>query len=176
MPETDLKPTVSEMQRALYFLDEAAVKRFVRHTLAEKWDPEMVLLPSGQLHLLLLDWLAQWSFISDAQRETVVLQIDKQLGRYGVDLMSACGTWPVFTVVIADYQWISCLGREMWYDLNESEDVETLPQEAVTFITCDVTAMYMRMRLRVQRIRHATKGPADDRQDSQCDPGPSEDS
>ena len=55
---------------------------------------------------------------------------------------------PSFTVVVCDGRWVSCANKEKFLDIQDFEEVDQLPEHAVTHILCDVAQLYYRMEFR----------------------------
>ncbi len=151
MSQADL--TVDELSRILYQTDRDALKRFLRGVLDVRWSGQDPVPLDAQLRVLLEDWMAHLSFLTDAQRFEINRRVRGPVEAHAAVLAKQETPTPVFRLVIGDYRWVSCDGRDGFFDLQELDEVPETPFEAVTYVVCDLTALYLRSRSRLTRVR-----------------------
>jgi hypothetical protein len=136
----------------LHVLDEGAVKRLTRTLWPYRRPDELD--EHECLQLSVADWLTHLGIVSDAQVVATVNAVRPQLARLAVELVECeRSAAPSFSLVLCDGRWVSCTGREAFFDLEEFNEVGSLPEFAVTHIVCDVTALYFRSVKRLERLR-----------------------
>jgi len=109
-----------------------------------------------QLQIALCDWLSHLGVFSDAQQHSVLGGIDENLLGFAKELDLAIGEGkpkPTFTVTVCDCRYVSCSGRLGLIDVSECEELEELPEHAVTHIICDLTSLYCRLLYALNRMR-----------------------
>jgi len=141
--------TLDQWRKCLAILDESQVKRLIK-SLNLNVNSDGELEPLIGVKLALADWVAHLGLFTDAQIYQLLSAIDKQLESFASTLSE--DDVKAFTVVICDSRWISCVGRDNFFDIQEYEEVEQLPDYCVTHIMCDVTQLYARMKYRVERL------------------------
>lgn len=52
----------------------------------------------------------------------------------------------VFNVVVCDSRWVTFSGGVSFWDTATAEEIKTLPQPAITHVTCDFTALLQRRK------------------------------
>ena len=140
--------TLSQWQKCLALLNESQVKRLIK-SIGFDADPENELDPLVGVNLAIADWVTHLGLFTDAQVYRLLSAIDKQLESFANTLSDA--RMPVFTIAICDGRWVSCVGRERFFDMQEYEEIDQLPDYCVTHIICDVTQLYAKMKYRVER-------------------------
>lgn len=141
--------TVDQWRKCLTVLDEGQSKRLLK-SLDIVVSPEDELEPLIGLKMAVADWVAHLGLFTDAQIYQLLSAIDNPLKSFANTLNDT--EVPVFTLVICDGRWASCSGKEHFFDLQEYEEIEQLPEYSITHIMCDVTQLYARMEYRVNRM------------------------
>ena len=141
--------TVDQWRKCLTILDESQSKRLLK-SLDIDVSPEDEIEPLVGLKMAVADWVAHLGLFTDAQIYQLLSAIDNPLESFANTLNDA--EVSVFTLVICDGRWVSCSGKECFFDLQEYEEVEQLPEYSITHIMCDVTQLYARMEYRVNRM------------------------
>ncbi len=150
---------LDELARVLYQTDRAGLKRFLRGVLNVHWTEQTPIPLDAHLRILLEDWMTHLGFLTDAQRFEINRAVHIQVEAHADALAEQKTPLPVFRLVIGDYRWVSCDGRDGFFDLNELDEVAELPHEAVTYIVCDLTALYLRSQQRLSTLRHTHRMP-----------------
>ena len=141
--------TVEQWRKCLTILDESQSKRLLK-SLNIDVSPEDEIEPLVGLKMAVADWVAHLGLFTDAQIYQLLSAIDNPLESFANTLTDA--RVPVFTLVICDGRWVSCSGKDHFFDVQEYEEVEQLPEYSITHIMCDVTQLYARMEYRVNRM------------------------
>ena len=128
--------------KALVTLDKSHVKRLLHHLqfAGETLDN------LTKLQISLADWLTHLGMFSDGQINRTLEFVSKPLEEFSQLLPSK--KLPSFTVVVCDGRWVSCANKEKFLDIQDFEEVDQLPEHAVTHILCDVAQLYYRMEFR----------------------------
>jgi hypothetical protein len=140
--------TLDKFRKCLAILDESQVKRLVK-SLGLDIGPDDELDALTRVKLALADWFAHLGLFTDAQVYQMLGAINDQLGSFADAL--AEDPVPAFTVIVCDGRWVSCVGRDSFFDIKEFEELEELPDYCVTHIMCDVTQLCIRMEYRASR-------------------------
>ncbi len=160
---TGIYPT--ELQRVLTFLPRGRFQFLLKKLGPPKPIP---LEPKAVLVLTLYDWFAHLGgYISDDQQQRVVAQFDAELGK-AVSLpqdRDDMRLLPAVVLTLSDGRYAAVTGREHWYDYEQDEDRMMLLMPSVTHISCDLTALQLRVRRRVQELRGGKDAAADRRHD-----------
>jgi hypothetical protein len=133
------------MSSGLILLDEPATKRLIK---AIESDLDLL------VHLG--DWLLHLNMFSDAQIYDIL-----RFARSEIELfagMANRGFIPEMTLCVCDSRWVSIYKKPRFLDTQISEEVEELPQPAVTHIFCNLSALWDRMKLRQNRGRPIDTG------------------
>ena len=141
--------TVDQWQKCLTVLDASQAKRLLK-SLGLNVLPEDELKPLIGLKMALADWIAHLGLFTDAQIYQLLSAVDSPLEAFANTLNDA--RVPVFTLVICDGRWVSCSGKNHFFDMQEYEEVKQLPEYSITHIMCDVTQLYARMKYRVSHM------------------------
>jgi len=149
-------PTWSEILSTLTFFDKDKLKRFVRSQLSEDWDSPAPI--ASALRVILADWLSQFAYFDDYQRQAIDAIAKVPLSGLAEDI--ATENSPFFQLFIADHRYVGCTHRQMLYDLQEAKDIEELPQFAVTFFMCDMVAAIIHTwdKIEMRRRSHGRHG------------------
>jgi|GEM_PF-6504724 len=121
--------------RGLVLLDQAAVRRLVRSVGCDL-----------DLLVYLGEWLTHLNLFSDAQIYGILSFAKSVICEF--DRLAQSGKVPVASLGVADSRWISFTGQTKFLDVTTLDEVDELPQRAVTHIICDVTALWARMHYR----------------------------
>lgn len=140
---------LEQWQKCLAILSESQVKRLIKSLHIEVGSGGDI-DPLACVKLALADWIAHLGLFTDAQVNELIGAINPQLDEFVASLEG--DSIPVFTVAICDGRWVSCVGRESFFDVKEYEEIKQLPEYCVTHIMCDVTQLYARMKHRVTRM------------------------
>lgn len=132
--------------RGLVLLDPAAVRRLVR-TVGCDLD----------LLVYLGEWLTHLNLFSDAQIYGILGFVKSGICEF--DRLAQSGTVPVASLGVADSRWVSFTGQDKFLDMTTLDEVDELPQRAVTHIICDVTALWARMHYRQGRFHDRSSKP-----------------
>ena len=147
---------VDQWRKCLTVLDEGQSKRLLK-SLDIVVSLEDELEPLIGLKMAVADWVAHLGLFTDAQIYQLLSAIDNPLKSFANTLNDT--EVPVFTLVICDGRWVSCSGKEHFFDLQEYEEVGQLPEYSITHIMCDVTQLYARMEYRVSRMGKGKEAP-----------------
>lgn len=113
--------------------------------------------PVDALKAGLWEFMAAVGFVTDAQARAVLSRVAPALK----DVMPAFergGTvLPVFHVTFAEQRWMACPLQLNWYDMQLDEEVQHLPEPAVLLVSCDVTAMFLRQRAWLKKLKPESK-------------------
>lgn len=149
--------TLEELRKVLSVTSPEALKRFVRGVLGAKYVDDSIVPLEDAILVLLEDWMAHLGVFTDAQRGEIVRQVRTHVKdcafAYSLAMEHSPNEMPLFRLVISDWRWVSCDGRQKFFDLEEMEEVLELPKEAITHVTCDVTALFLWAMARVNRVR-----------------------
>jgi len=147
---------VDQWRKCLTVLDEGQSKRLLKSLdIAVSLEDELE--PLVGLKMAVADWVSHLGLFTDAQIYQLLSAIDNPLKSFANTLNDTAV--PVFTLVICDGRWVSCSGKEYFFDLQEYEEVEQLPEYSITHIMCDVTQLYARMEYRVSRMGKGKEAP-----------------
>jgi hypothetical protein len=148
------KISLEQWSKCLVILDAKEVKRYCKQLDIT----EENLSTCSQLQLALVDWFSHLGVFTDAVILELIRTFRPCIESLSEDL-SEENEIPVFTLGICDSRWISCSNRENFFDAENFEDVEELPDYGVTHIMCDVTQLYSRMHRRLAKIQktHSTE-------------------
>jgi hypothetical protein len=149
--------SLREWARCLYTLDESQVKQIVRGSFSLKMDLGEEVSLDLMLKLTVVDWLNGLGFLTDEQNRLIVDFIVVELVQYGKELATEkkAPSMPVFTLCIADYNFVTCAGKEAFFDLSEVEELETLKEPADTHFILDLSARYSKLLKRMSFLRQA---------------------
>lgn len=148
--------TVDQWRKCLTVLDDGQSKRLLK-SLNIDISPEDEITPLVGLKMAVADWASHLGLFTDAQTYQLLSAVDNALESFANTLDDA--EVPVFTLVICDGRWVSCSGKEHFFDLQEYEEVEQLPEYSITHIMCDVTQLYARMKYRVDCMGNGKEAP-----------------
>lgn len=125
--------------QGLVLLDPAAVRRLVKSVQCD-------------LDLLIYvgEWLTHLNLFSDAQVYGILTFVKSGICEF--DRLAQSGKIPVASLGVADSRWVSFTGQNKFLDVTTLEEVDEMPQRAVTHILCDVTALWARMHYRQGRF------------------------
>lgn len=102
----------------------------------------------------LMKWLEHLNMFSESQIYDIIKFVGvANLAAIVVPTLSSQVVQP-FNVVICDSRWIPSVGGDCFWDTATAEEVEELPQPAITFITCDCVAL-------VRRNKYGSKSSID---------------
>ncbi len=152
--------SLEDVRRLVPTLDDRRFSALARHVVCVT-KPEDVSL-ADRLLFGICEFLNATGFVSDVQTREIVPLIrptvrmyaeEEYAGRVGLTAL------PVFSLVTVEQRWVSWSGRGgLWYDLRLETDVESLPEPGVLFVTCDVTAMHVRMEKWLARLKGTDAG------------------
>lgn len=105
------------------------------------------------LLLGLYDWFAHLGdYISDDQQQRVVAEFDPQLEMATLNGNPCKEVLPA-VLTLSDGRYAAISDRPTWYDYELGENVVKLTEPAVTHISCDLTALQLRVEKRVTELR-----------------------
>ena len=149
-------PSLEEWQKCVSSLEKSQLNMLVRSILQLSSEEKEALPLFRQLQIALCDWLAHLGVFSDAQQHAVLSGVGESLEKFSNELDESLREnvlKPTFTVTVCDCRYVSCSGRLGMIDVSECEELETLPEHAVTHIICDLTALYCRLLHALNRMR-----------------------
>lgn len=149
--------SLEEMKRVLVHVETRLFKRVSKGLLSSNERTLKNLPISHQVMMALADWMSHLGCMSDLQIVTVLEQRRRSLIEWCAfvehHLYTASIPPPVYTLTISDVRWVHANFDTTWLDLESGEEVESLPTPAVTHITCDCLALYLRVRARLLRLK-----------------------
>ena len=110
----------------------------------------------GSLDLLrggIWEFLLAVNFVSEVQATLVVHRMVASLTDLARVLDAGGKTLPVYRLTIAEKRWVTWPTSPTWFDFYTQEAVAALPEPPVLLVTCDVTALYLRLVQRLERVR-----------------------
>jgi hypothetical protein len=149
-------PSLEEWCKCLSSLDKPQINMLVRSVFKLTSEEEKSLPLFRQLQMALYDWLTHLGVFSDAQQHSVLSGVSESLEKFSCELEESLrenASKPTFTATVCDCRYVSCSGRLGVMDVSECEELETLPEHAVTHIICDLTALYCRLLYSLNRLR-----------------------
>jgi len=151
--------TPAELARVLTFLPRNRFLYLLRQTVMPRGGDEPPgLRPKTVLVMGLYDWFAHLGgYITDDQQQRVVKTFDTQLAMYC--LAAPAGAPPV-PLTLSDGRYAVVAGRTEWYDYELDENVAELPGPCVTHLSCDLTALQLRLHERIGHLRGGKDVPA----------------
>ena len=127
------------MLNGLVVLDSAAVRRLIKSVGCDI-----------DLLVYLGEWITHLNLFSDAQIYGILIFVKSGICEF--DRLASTGKVPVASFGIADSRWVSFVGQNKFLDVTTLDEVDEIPQRAVTHIICDVTALWARMHYRQGRF------------------------
>jgi hypothetical protein len=113
--------------------------------------------PLDALKAGLWEFMAAVGFVTDAQARAVLARVEPAL-KDVLPVYEKGGTvLPVFHVTFAEQRWMACPLQPEWYDMELDETSPHLPEPAVLMVTCDVTAMYLRQKAWLKKLKPESK-------------------
>lgn len=109
---------------------------------------------SAQVQLVLADWMAHLGCLDEGQQQQILLRLTDNWREWSAELGEALDSdspLPGFTITLIDGRFVTSSGMSRIFDLHTDSDIDALPEPAVTFITCDLTAAYARC---LRRMKH----------------------
>ena len=149
-------PSLEEWRKCLSSLDKPQINMLVRNVFQLTSEEEKSLPLFRQLQMALYDWLTHLGVFSDAQQHSVLSGVSENIEKFSRELGASLlenALKPTFTVTVCDCRYVSCSGRLGVIDVSECEELETLPEHAVTHIICDLTALYFRLLYSLNSLR-----------------------
>lgn len=150
------RATLNELRRIMTTLDSAQFNFLVRGTLDWKmeWTTETTL--QQQLVLGLAEWLAHLGCVTDGQQRVILSIMAKPLECYAEKLeplLTDRHPKPFFLISLADGRYATYTGCQRWFDLQECNWIDELPEPAVSHLCCDLTALSQRQQRRLNFLR-----------------------
>lgn len=149
--------TPAELARVLTFLPRNRFLYLLRQTVTPRGGDEPPgLRPKTVLVMGLYDWFAHLGgYITDDQQQRVVKKFDVPLNLCTGVLVPAPAA-----LTLSDGRYAAMTGREVWYDYELDVNVTELPGPCVTHLTCDLTALRLRLYDRIGHLRGGKDVPA----------------
>lgn len=147
-----MKVYPNDLQRVLTFLPRNRFLFLMRKVfpVPEGFPP---FSPKAILLLSLYDWFAHLGgYITDDQQQRVVAKFDAELAAVADQDWRPVEKLPA-VLTLSDGRYAAVRGRKAWYDYELDEDAEQLPAPAVTHISCDLTALQLRVLAKIKELR-----------------------
>lgn len=113
--------------------------------------------PLDALKAGLWEFMAAIGFVTDAQARAVLARVEPALKDVLPAFEQGGTVLPVFHVTFAEQRWVACPLQPHWYDMQLDETTPGLPEPAVLLVTCDVTALYLRQRAWLKKLKPESK-------------------
>jgi hypothetical protein len=112
-----------------------------------------------QIQLAFYDWLSHIDGLETATQDNLVNYCGEEFWREFADALSRspASNWPSVTFTICDSKYALLEGRQRWYDLFSAELLDELPAPAITYVTCDITALWARTAERLAKLQAEVK-------------------
>jgi hypothetical protein len=151
-----LTVSLDDIKRVLVHTETRLFRTVAKSLLASNSQAMRDLSVAHRAMLSLADWMSHLGCLSDLQIVTTLEKRRRSILEWAafVDthLLGRIPP-PVYTLTISDGRWVHANIDKTWLDLESGEEVEALPGPAVTHITCDVLAMYLRVLSRLYRLK-----------------------
>lgn len=151
-------PNMTEVRRLLPTLDDAEFAVLIR-AIVKVENPTDVKTPEW-LQMAVYEWLLAMAGLKDAEARLVLKRFAPTVKMAAAAAEPGfAGLPPKATLAVSDRQYAaSSHERVTFYDFRYDEEVETLPQRAVTHTVCDLLALHGRLIGWLRKLR-TTDGP-----------------
>ena len=155
-----MKVTPDALQQLLPTLDKPQLAVLLRSVLGLRTPEQLGDIGTvDRLKAGLWEFMLVVGFVTDAQARQILTRVEPAFRDVSPVYESGIKSLPAFHVTFAEQRWVAHPNAANWYDMVYDEEAAELPEPPVLFVTCDVTAMYLRQQRVLGRLGGKDAGP-----------------
>lgn len=101
---------------------------------------------AAQLQVAIFEWLLHLGVVEKAEARALIRLMREGLDDLGRRFVHSAVAPPAFLLYLAESRFAAWPMRDRWYDTSQEATIEELPLPPVSYLVCDVTALYLRLQ------------------------------